>query len=126
MTTLTFTTFINVPGFRSSGDNPMINHPNRSKSDTHEVQFTAGSTTVDAEYRQMSKSGHLSVWIDSVQVVDLGWIDYQPDFMTDAGLERFARSEIAQVAEFNRDLSNFGDDESPSVEMEALFKRAGF
>jgi hypothetical protein len=100
----------------------MINHPNRS--DSHEIRFVSNGVTVDAEYRQLSKSGHLSGWLDGQEVVDLGWIDYQPDFMTDKGLESFARSELALVREFNADPINFGEGEAPNAEVVALLNKA--
>jgi hypothetical protein len=107
-------------------DKTMINHPNRSNGSTHEVSFVANGVTVGAEYRQRSKSGHLAVYLDGVQVVDLDWIDYQPSYFTDEGLERFARLEIATIAQFNADPSNFGEGEAPDPKVVELTKMLGF
>lgn len=95
-------------------------------TNSHEISFLANNIRIDAEYRQHSKNGHLTVFIDCREVVSLGWMDYQADYFTDHGLEQLTRSELAQAAEFNRDPSNFGEGEKADAELEALFQKAGF
>ena len=97
----------------------MTSPPNRAKGSSHEVRFDANGVTVDAEYRHFTKSGRLSVWLDGTQVAEIDWMDYDPSYFTDAGLEKVARSEILQTVEFSADPAN----EVPA-DIAALAKRS--
>lgn len=90
----------------------MINHPTRSKTSRHEVEFDANSVTVTAEYISFTKSGRLSVWLDGIELAVIEWEDYKPEYFTDAGLEARARAVIAGAVEFEADPAA---DEFPPV-----------
>lgn len=90
----------------------MTNHPNRAKGSTHQVSFDANGVEVDAEYRQRPKSGILTVWLNGVTVAEVDWVDYRAEYFTDAGLEKAARSEIADAV---RIWEEMGDELAPDA-----------